>query len=153
MARRLDILGPILLCFDDKVLPCELDVIRYWRFKKVPHLPDVISVHEPFRVRTGCFNWFVDAEARLVFFEEQGRKPKTPSFLKPIFNWTRIYYRLTVPRPVTFEELIGLCKGKHGVGRASIVAAAKKREPNTILTKELFMLEVMGENECLKQLW
>ena len=142
MKPTYEIVAPVLLCMGDKLIPCESDVFPRWGFRLESRDPLRISTEEPIRSGKSGFHWFVDGNGRLVMLHELERRQRTPEFLKRIFNFTRIYYRMEEPRAITLRELKELAKGRHGL-RTSLGKAINQHGIDTIITKEIFINEIM----------
>lgn len=145
MKPACEIIAPTLLLMGSKLIPCGTEVFPRWSFRLESSDPLIVSAIEPIRSLKSGFHWLVDGNGKLVMFHEMERRPKMPEFLKRIINFTRIYYRMDEPRPITLRELKEITAGKYGSTRKSLTKAIDKHGIDTVLTKQIFLTEIMEE--------
>ena len=145
MKPTFEIVAPVLLCVGDKLIPCGDDVFPEWGFRLESRDPLRVSTKEPIRSLKSGFHWFVDGNGRLVMLHELERRQRTPEFLKRVFNFTRIYYRMDEPRRITLRELNELAVGKHGSARKDIRKIIDREGIDFVLTNHVFLPKILWE--------
>ena len=133
---------PALVRLDGKLLCTGPEITGYLSFKEIGD--NRFSVREPLNTKKD-FVWLIDANGKYREFVELSRGPQIPSFLKKIYNLTRIEYELTAPVSISCGRMKGLLKGTRGGFRKKFEGLLEDVGPESELTKKLFLHDYMNE--------
>lgn len=135
------LLFPALIRLDDKLLCTGSEITQYWKFRH--HEQNTFSVSEPIRIKK-AFLWMIDANGMYREFHEIGRYRKTPSFLKRIYNFTRIKYEITEPRTISAAEVRQILKGSRS-HQKGFLQAISKLDDDAPLSPGVFLHDFLNE--------
>lgn len=134
-----------LLSWDRKVLLADEPFLKVWGFRHSDCGPDGFSMKEPIRLPRPVLQWVLRWDGILITVKELKREPRTPRFIKPIVNFTRIFYCAKETRAITLSDLAHICARSSAGFKKPLARALEKHGPERKIDRQILWNDLIGQ--------
>ncbi len=134
-----------LLSWDRRVLLADEPFLKAWGFRHCDCGPDGFSMKEPIGLPRPVLQWVLRWDGTLIKVQELKREPRTPRFIKPIVNFTRIFYCTKESHPISLSDLAQLCARSSAGLKKPLARALEKHGAEKKIDRQILWDELIGQ--------